>query len=182
MGFCWFIAEPEGQIGPPPNRPAQTTIIIFIFCRLCQGKQTGKQAITVMLPPPPPPPFQPCMWKLPLCLLHCCYARSKLFFSISPCQLPPRSPRPSTFPGDFISPISNWIKSQFSMPRVTSCYKIPHLIQTHHKKKYDSSETFPFPLAICHFWHLFDWDWRRAIGQTEVSIKERTPRSDQCWG
>lgn len=57
---------------------------------------------------------------------------SSFYFSLS--APPRRSPRPSTFPGDFISPISNWIKSQFSMPRVTSCYKIPHLIQTHIKK------------------------------------------------
>lgn len=55
-------------------------------------------------------------------------------------QPPPSSPStpcslcPSEFPGDFISPIPNWIRTQFAVPRVTSCFQTPHLIYRHYKK------------------------------------------------
>ena len=84
-------------------------------------------------------PSQPCICKLPLCLLHSICAWRfhpplrltvahdaglssffSFFFDFSPSSLSSLcSLCPSEFPGDFISPISNRIGAQFSMLHVT---------------------------------------------------------------
>lgn len=94
----------------------------------------NRNACFFFFPSLPLPP-QPCICKLPLCLLHWICARrfhpplrltaaheaGLFFFSIpSPCSPSSLcSLCPSEFPGDFISAISNRIGAQFSMLHVT---------------------------------------------------------------
>lgn len=115
---------------------------IILLGPVCGGeigsKSTERHEITEMhvffFPSLPLPP-QPCICKLPLCLLHWICARrfhpplrltaaheaGLFFFSIpSPCSPSSLcSLCPSEFPGDFISAISNRIGAQFSMLHVT---------------------------------------------------------------
>lgn len=134
------IAEPpEWQINPP-----QTDFFFFFFLYLDHhlhhtwnysagpvwemgSKSTEKHEITEMYFFPFP--LSLCICKLPLCLLHFMRARrftqrygslvALFYFFPFPFRPPPRSLCPSKFPGDFITPISNRIETQFAMPHVT---------------------------------------------------------------
>lgn len=91
------------------------------------SKSTEKHEITEMYFFPFP--LSLCICKLPLCLLHFMRARrftqrygslvALFYFFPFPFRPPPRSLCPSKFPGDFITPISNRIETQFAMPHVT---------------------------------------------------------------
>lgn len=62
-----------------------------------------------------------------VCLCYIC--------SIPSLPAPPISSLcPSEFPGDFISPIPNWIRTQFAVPCVTSRFKTRHLIYRRYKE------------------------------------------------
>lgn len=123
----------------------------------------------------------------PTVTAHAYSSQLRPLFYFSPSAPSPCSLCPSTFPGDFISPISNRIGSQFAMLHVT----LPAEFHTWYRRiiKLQNEQNmicqnFSLPFAICHFRYIYFspfWfvvkEWRRGIGQMEVSIKKR----GCCW-
>lgn len=134
--MCCFIAEPpEWRINPPPTDHHLHRTWNYSAGPVWEMRSESreKHEITEMhfffffLP------SQPRIWKLPSWLFYLICARcftppsktpSSFLFSPPPCS----TLSPLNVPGDFISPISNRIGTQFAMPHVTSCFRIPHSI------------------------------------------------------